>query len=484
VSAQLSEGGRIARNFAALSGGQAAASVAGLVSTAFVARMLGTEAFGVLGFGVALLSYFGLAVTMGTDVYAARQIAQDRDAAPGLLRDMLGLRCVAAAATAAIYVAVVAALPVAETTRNVLWIQGVGLVAAAFTLDFVFQGFQRMGTIAVRQTAASFLSLAIVLSTVRAPGDIYLAAAAPVAAGVIAAFWMAGRLHRRVMPIAIAFRPEAWGRMLRASAPIGIAQLMAAVFYYVDIVMLGFMATPHETGVYVSMSRILMIALVASGLINAVFMPVVAGAWPDIGPMRGRYRDLAIAALLAGGPVACIGMAFPKEIIAVLFGADYVSGATALVILMGMAMTAFLTMAPGGALVSWHEQNWHMIAYTAGAAANAALNLVLIPRYGIEGAAVATLLAQIVVFAVLTGRVRVRFGMIGLGPAVVLAIAAAAAAFAGRLAADAVLDGALPLFVLATGSVVAGLVFVALAAVTGIVPLRRLRGAVTGRPSP
>jgi O-antigen/teichoic acid export membrane protein len=481
VSAKLSEGGRIARNFAALSTAQAASAVAGLISTAVVARMLGTEGFGAVGFGVAMLSYFGLLVTLGTDAYAAREIAQDHARAPALLARVLGLRNVAMVLAGATYALIVAAIDVPERTRVVLWIQGAGLVSAAWMMDFVFQGLQRMGPIAARQTGASVLSLCIVLVFVRGPGDIYIAAAAPVIATIAGAAWLAWKLNRDAVPVRVTFRAGAWPAMLRISAPIAVAQMMGAVFFYVDIVMLGLMATPHETGIYVGMSRVLAMALIASGLINSVFMPVIAGAWPDSGPMRGRYRDFMTAAALCGAPIACAAIAFPGEIIAVIFGEAYLPGATALVLLMGMALGGYIGLAPTGALVSWHDQTWQMIGFSAGGVANIALNFALIPRFGIEGAAVATLLAQLVVLAVVIGRVRLRFGVFELGPAAALIAAAAVAAVIARLAADWALRGMPALVVLIGGGAIGGLVFIGLVVGLRIVPLARLRGAIAGR---
>ncbi|MPY68870.1 MAG: oligosaccharide flippase family protein [Alphaproteobacteria bacterium] len=477
----LSEGGRIARNFAALFSSQAAAAAAGLVATAFLARMLGTESFGVLGFGVAILSYFGLLVTLGTDVYGAREIAQTPARAARLVHDLLGLRTATVAAVSVLYFVVVFALDLPERVRVVLWIQGAGLLATAYTLDFVFQGLQRMGAIAARQTMASALSLALVLLVVRTPEDVYLAALAPVAAGALTAGWLALRMHRAVLPFGIAVRPAAWRPMLKASLPIAVAQLMGAVFFYIDIVMLGFMETPHLVGVYVGMSRVLMVTLVAAGLIGSVFLPVVAAAWPDAGPMRARYRDFMIAALLAGAPVALAGMAFPAEIVSVIFGAPYLGGTTALTILMGMTLAAYLAMAPAGALTSWHDQTWHMVAFSAGGVANVALNLVLIPRYGIEGAATATLLAQLLVLAVAATRIWLRFRLFEMGPAAALVLAAAIAAAAARWLADAVLGDAPALAVLAVGGTCGAAIYLGLVAAMRIVPLRRLRGAVAGR---
>ena len=60
---------RVLRNASLLGVAQAISMATGFVSTAWLARMLGPEAYGILGFGTAFVSYFALSVVFGTDLY-------------------------------------------------------------------------------------------------------------------------------------------------------------------------------------------------------------------------------------------------------------------------------------------------------------------------------------------------------------------------------------------------------------------------------
>jgi len=474
-------GRRVFANFSFLLLAQAVAALAGLVSTAWLARALGAEAYGILGFGTAILGYFGLIVVAGTDVYCMREIAQKPADRTAVLHRVLGLRTTLLLAALLLFLFSVRAMGFDDRTRFVLWIQGFGLIATAFTLDFVFQGVQRMGPVAVRQAMASLLVLAGVVLLVRNAGDLYVAAGIPVAALTLAALWLALRAHRHVAPIALTFDAAQWRPIVVAALPILIAQGVNAIYTQMDIVMLGLMTGPKETGVYVGMSRLYQMAVLVGGLLGTVFSPVLAAAWNDPAAMRARYRDFLAVCIFAGAPVAAVGMVWPGDIIAIVFGAEFLPGREALVLLMATALLTYATFPVAAALVAWHDQMAQMLVMATGGAVNIGLNLLLIPRYGIEGAAAATLASQAFLLVALCARLRRRFGLWEFGPAAGLAIVAVGifAAVAALIAAGISVPGPswLAFLVLAAAGTA---LYVAVAASLGLVKPGRVLRLVRG----
>lgn len=477
-------GGRVLGNFLYLFAAQMVAGVAGLISTALLARRLGTEAYGILGFGSAMLSYFGLLVVFGTDIWGMRAIAQDRGGAAAIVRRVLGLRTTLALAVSLLFLLAVSRLQLEERVRIVLVIQGLGLIVSAYALDFVFQAVQRMRPIALRQMLASTVAVVAVIVLIRGPDDLYIAAGIPVVATALGAAWLAVRMNREVAPFGFDFDRSGWGAILRAALPIMLGYVMSTVFWQMDIVMLGFMASRHDLGLYVAASRVLTIAIMFAGLVTSAFSPALAESWPGAVAMQARVRDFAVAALFIGAPVAAGGLAFPGAILATLFGSGYVGADAALAMLMGAAALAYLAAAAAAALVAWHDQVAHMIVFGIGAAANVALNFALIPRFGIDGAAFATLAAQGLVTVGVLARMRLRFGVLGLAPSLVFALCALVA-FGGfravEIAAGARLLADAPVLRLLAGGAICGAVYVALAALARRDDLGRLAAAFGAR---
>ena len=67
----------IFHNVLSTSAGQFIALILGVVTHAFWARAIGPEQYGILGLAVTIVSYFGLAAVLGTDVWGARSVARN-----------------------------------------------------------------------------------------------------------------------------------------------------------------------------------------------------------------------------------------------------------------------------------------------------------------------------------------------------------------------------------------------------------------------
>ena len=78
----------ILRNIKLLTAAQIIASVAGLFSSALLARALGAEGFGIIGFGAAFLSLLGVAASLSTDMYGTREIARNVEQAASGTREV------------------------------------------------------------------------------------------------------------------------------------------------------------------------------------------------------------------------------------------------------------------------------------------------------------------------------------------------------------------------------------------------------------
>ena len=137
----------------------------------------GPEAYGILGFGTAFVSYFALAVVFGTDLYGTREIASSPEKMPALLSRIMGARLILLLLVGVIYIGVISGIDRPRDVIIVMFIQILGLLSAAMTVDFLFQGVQRMGPVAIRQGAAALAGMIAVLIVVRDPGDVFAAAA-------------------------------------------------------------------------------------------------------------------------------------------------------------------------------------------------------------------------------------------------------------------------------------------------------------------
>lgn len=176
-----------------------------------------------------------------------------------------------------------------------------------------------------------------------------------------------------------------------------------------DVVMLGFLTDERETGLY--RAATLLSELVAFGLavVNFVILPRIAGlhARGD----RAALQRLVTVSTRVITATAAVGLAIillaGTPILSGLFGAEFVAARTALVILaFGQLANALFGPVALVLNMTGHER-LTLAGVSVAVVLNAVLNLILIPLYGMEGAAVASAAALIlwnIVLAVLLKR--------------------------------------------------------------------------------
>ena len=205
------------------------------------------------------------------------------------------------------------------------------------------------------------------------------------AAGLLFAFRLIGFTSR--------LTPTAEGRsMLRFSAPLLVSGATSLVVTDLDILMLGVMGTSREVGTYKAVYPLGMLLLLSITAVGYLLMPVLSDlhAEDKAERMREVYRIAAKWTTALSLPIGYVLLVYPAWLIGLTFGSEYVSGNLVLSVLAVGFLSHVVTGPNGNALKSLGHPDVTMYTSVLLAVLNAGLNLLLIPLYGILGAAVAT----------------------------------------------------------------------------------------------
>jgi O-antigen/teichoic acid export membrane protein len=185
------------------------------------------------------------------------------------------------------------------------------------------------------------------------------------------------------------------GQLLSFSLPLlGIA-VLHLIIAWTDTLMLGAMRSSVDVALYNAahpLAQFISSPLVA---MLSIYMPVASGLYAQgsMAEMRRNFSVLTKWLCSATLPLFFIIFLFPETVLAFLFGTSYAPAATALKILsVGYIVNNFL--GPNGAtLIAMGQVRFIMWVTLASAVLNVGLNLALIPPFGIEGAAIASVAA-------------------------------------------------------------------------------------------
>lgn len=197
---------------------------------------------------------------------------------------------------------------------------------------------------------------------------------------------------------------------LKAAMPMLLIGSMYVINGQTDAIMLGSLKDAETVGVYAVANR-------GAGLISFVqiafatsLAPVFATlfAQNQLDKLRQTIKHSARATFLLSLAVA-VGLALLSRWFLLLFGAEFLVGQTALFVLMGGQLVNAFTGATAQLLIMTGYDRDTAVGVSISAGANVVLNAVLIPLYGLNGAAIATAMSTVLWNTILVGFTYRRF---------------------------------------------------------------------------
>jgi len=184
---------------------------------------------------------------------------------------------------------------------------------------------------------------------------------------------------------------------IRNSFPIALGGLILVVYINTDIIILRWLKGDAVTGAYgVSYIFYLGLGIIASMLVQAILPRLSASIEKNqTGTAETVLRATTKLLFLVSLPIALGGILVSKELITFLYGAQYLSSNTAFRLFMLTIVFNFLNTLFSYYLFVDRKQNEINAIYLVSICINIILNILLIPKYSLGGAAFATLSAEI-----------------------------------------------------------------------------------------
>jgi PST family polysaccharide transporter len=360
---------------------------------AYVARFLGPDQYGLLGYAQGVVSMAAAVTTLGIDNIVVRQLVIDPTkryeclSAAALLRLTVGLFFVA---LAAIYCA---ASPLSDSSPHLILIMTLALPFSAIGV----LALDLQAIVASKQAALARASQSVVCSLLKLMSALFkfpLVAFAwintlegPLFGAILVA------CHRRVAPPFRLKIPElsTLACLSRQGWPLLLSSISVILYMKMDQIMLKFMCGDLETGIYLAAVRL-------SEPWNFIPVVICSATYPSI--LKARETDsvkyakriqlLFDGLYVIGLILAVFSTIFAAPIVKTLFGNAYLPSIPVLQLHIWSTIAVFLGIASGQWLLAEGLQFISLIRTVLGLLVNLILNLILIPKYGALGAALAT----------------------------------------------------------------------------------------------
>jgi O-antigen/teichoic acid export membrane protein len=262
---------------------------------------------------------------------------------------------------------------------------------------------------------AVFLAGVLVLMAAPVQADAQTALWLYLTAALVAfVLWVRCCLLRTVRPhmrglVAVSDTPV-WVRTALPLLLLGGVQIIGA---QMDLILLGLYRSSEETGVYRATFQVAQLVTFAWIAVNTVIAPKLSRL--QVAGDRSGLQTLVVQAnrvtFVLALPVALVCLVAGEQVLGLVFGVEYRVGYLALSILVGGRLVNALLGSSSTVMRMTGLERQALRGIVAGTLVNLVLNVLLIPRWGIEGAAVASTAGLVVWNVMLAVEVRRRLNI-------------------------------------------------------------------------
>lgn len=393
---QLGSGGRFASNTAALVASRLIIALVGWSGTVLIARQLGLAAFGQFTLIFSILGMLSIVTDLGVGRIAVSALLdrdQDRATFAGtyiVLRTVLGF----VGYGIAMAFVVLAGYPNIVVQATAVAGLVVVLATPSHAYDVAFQVRDRLAPLAVVAVVGRLGQLALTIVIVLQGGMLLWLVVPAVLNDLIVLAWKIPAAHR-LMDFRYRIDLGIWKALLKEAVPLATGAAFVTLYYRIDSVLLSKLDTFESVGLYgVAYKFVDLVHFVPSAVAVALLAPLAA-AWPDAPERFHAMTSQALRVLAVAGGAGLVGAwLFAADGAELLYGAPYRAAGLATSILVTAEVLAFAAQVAITALIATGRHRWYPVIALSGLAINLGLNLLVIPAFSFEGAALTTLATE------------------------------------------------------------------------------------------
>ena len=375
--------------------GEVAARIIGFSATVYVARHLGNDVYGVIAVASAIVLYCSHIADFSIEVIGAREIAHRPDAVARIVPPLIGARLLLALGCVVVLgIGGLVVLP--QPDGVILALTSLTLFATAASTRFVFVGLESPVAPAISRVAGEALFFLLVLLLARDAGDIATVPLARLIGEGVAVIALAVLLARRGFRLAVRRAPEEVRPVFARASPLVAHAILGLIIYNSDLIFLRAVRDAATAGTYAAAYTLVSFLLNIGVTYGNSLLPVLTRLAADPPRQQELYGTAMTQALTVALPVAVGGSMLAGGIMHAVFGPSYLGAVTALQILIWSVVAAYVRTVGTFALIAHHQQSFVLRTTIWSAVINLALNFALIPKFGMPGAAAATLATEVV----------------------------------------------------------------------------------------
>lgn len=369
-----------------------------LITFPYASRILLPEGLGKVNFALSIISYFAIISSLGIENYGIREAAKLRDDKVLLsqfTKEIFFINLVSTVIAYILLFVAIALFPKLQEYKTLLYVTSATILFTTLGMNWLYSAVEDYFYITVRSIVFQIISLVFLFVFVKTKDDYVKYAAISVVSNVGSN--LLNFIHSRKY---ITFKTGIALQIKKHIKPIFVLFAMAVavkIYTALDTTMLGFIKGDFEVGIYTAATKINKIVLSLVTAAMAVMLPRLSYYAKNKDKTKFNafvYKGFDFLLLIS---IPCaIGLSILSEPIINLFcGNNYNNAVLPMRIMNPIVVIIGLSGFIGIQIfMPLNKEIWTLYSVLSGAIVNFTLNFILIPKYGVVGAAVATLVAE------------------------------------------------------------------------------------------
>ncbi|MCB5441015.1 flippase [Anaerostipes hadrus] len=370
-----------------------------LVTSVYVSRIIFEDGIGKVAYAQNITSYFVTLALLGFPAYGVREISKirsDTNKKNTIFSELFFINFISTIILSIAYVLFIIINTNAHENFILYIFTGFVLFFNIFNIDWLYQGEEEYGYITLRSFIVKIICLILLLGGVKTKDD-YILYALITSLGTVCNY-VFNIIHSRKF-VKFEFKNLNLKQHMRPLIVLTAAVFLGSIYNKIDITMLGMMSTDAVVGYYSNANKIIVMILTGCQAVSAAFMPRLSYLYTKDKKALEELIEFGCKILVFITIPATIGVyLLAPNATVVLYGESFAPAGITLQVFTPLIIIRTLgDLLCYQLLISIGQENKRLPAYVVAASANVILNYLLIPHWGQNGAAVASVISEFLV---------------------------------------------------------------------------------------
>lgn len=366
-----------------------------------MARFYGPEKFGIFTFAHTLATTLIILADFGLDILLITEISSPKTNKNEIIQNLLSIKLIFVLLAFILMILLAQLFPLGRTNFSLIFVFSLYLIFTSLSNFFygIFRGFEKF----IFETRVSLISNGILIITIIVllflKADILILGIAFMSARFLGLFLDLYYLNKLIGKIRLKFDFNGLDIIKNKVLIYGLHLIFSYLFFQIDTLLLAKMSGGYSVGIYQSVMKLILLPLVIPDILINSMMPTLSKLhkesrvdWLKLGSIMGRILFVIII------PISSILYLYSYEIINLIYGAKYYFDAIPVLQIFAITLFIRFLLEPFALMLTTSDRQIIRMYTVIGASIlNVLLNSYFIPRFLTKGAAIVSLIVNLLV---------------------------------------------------------------------------------------